>query len=259
MEENQEETQAENQLENTDHLEVKVEKVSDSKIIAGAIVLAGVLIAGAILLKGNTTTPPINNGSTVKNDTDLAEVKVTPISENDHILGNKNAKIVIIEYSDLECPFCKVFHNTMHRVVNDSKGNIVWVYRHYPIIGLHPKAFHEAEATECAWEQGGNDAFWKYTDRLFEITPSNNGLDATDLPKIAQYIGLNVASFNTCLDGGKFKNKVQASIDDGVSAGMNQPGVGTPHSFILVNGKVVDRIPGAQPYEAVMQMLSAIK
>ncbi|OGI66297.1 hypothetical protein A3A95_01815 [Candidatus Nomurabacteria bacterium RIFCSPLOWO2_01_FULL_39_18] len=220
--------------------------------IVGAIIVAGILIAGAILLKGTsapTTTGPVANsgGST--------SFQGRPVSSDDHILGNINAKVIIVEYSDLECPFCKVFHSTMHRVVDDSAGKVAWVYRHYPIPQLHQKAFHESEATECAWEQGGNNAFWKYTDRIFEITTSNDGLDALELPKIAQYVGLDVTSFNNCLESGKYKEKVQADIDDGTKAGVR----GTPSSFILVKGKLVDTIPGAMPYEQVMQKLSGIK
>jgi protein-disulfide isomerase len=107
-------------------------------------------------------------------------VDIRPVTEADHILGNPNAKIIIVEYSDLECPFCKQFHNTMHQIISNNP-DVAWVYRHYPIPQLHPKAFHEAEATECAWEQGGNDAFWKYTDTIYKITPSNNGLDEKEL------------------------------------------------------------------------------
>ncbi len=117
----------------------------------------------------------------LKNDTKSIEKQIKPVSSDDHILGNINARIVIIEYSDLECPFCKVFHNTMHQVVEKSNGDVAWIYRHYPIPQLHPKAFHEAEATECAWEQGGNKTFWKYIDKLFEVTPSNNGLPESQL------------------------------------------------------------------------------
>lgn len=110
-----------------------------------------------------------------------AEIQIRPVSPDDHILGNADAKIIVVEYSDLECPFCKVFHNTMHQVVEKSNGDVAWVYRHYPISGLHPKAFLEALATECAWEQKGNDGFWKYTDQLFKITPSNNKFDEKQL------------------------------------------------------------------------------
>lgn len=226
---------------------------NNQKQIAGAILVAGVIIAGAILLKGSR--PPGDIAPIANNAKNLPTSQGRPVSSSDHIIGNMNAKIVIVEYSDLECPFCKTFHNTMHQVVNNSNGNVAWVYRHYPIPQLHQKASHEAEATECAWEQGGNDAFWKYIDRAFEITPSNDGLEVSELPKIAQYIGLNVASFNDCLASGKFKNKVQADIDDGVKAGVN----GTPSSFILQKGKVVDTLPGAQPYEALMQKLSELK
>ena len=69
----------------------------------------------------------------------------------------------------------------MHQVIREKGDQVAWVYRHYPIPELHPKAFHEAEATECAWEQGGNSTFWKYIDKIFEITPSNNGLDEAKL------------------------------------------------------------------------------
>ncbi|HBA46105.1 TPA: disulfide bond formation protein DsbA [Candidatus Nomurabacteria bacterium] len=220
--------------------------------VVSAIIIAGVIIAGAILLKGSN--PPVADAPTANNN-NLPISNIRPVSSSDHIIGNINAKIVIVEYSDLECPFCKVFHATMQRVVQNSDSNVAWVYRHYPIPQLHPKAFREAEATECAYDQGGNDAFWSYTDRLFEITPANNGLDAAELPRIAEYVGLNVASFNECLESGKFTSKVQADVDDGVKAGVN----GTPSSFILVKGKIIDTIPGAQPYEAVMQRLDAIK
>lgn len=225
---------------------------NEQKPIVGAILVVGILIAGAILLKGSK---PTENAPVANNTKNLPSSEIRPVSSSDHITGNTNSKIVIVEYSDLECPYCKLFHTTMHRVIdNDSK--VAWVYRHYPIAQLHPKAFHEAEAAECAWEQGGNDGFWKYVDRVFEVTPSNNGLEVVELPKIAQYIGLNVASFNTCLESGKFKNKIENDISDGNKAGVN----GTPSSFILVRGKVVDNIPGAQPYETVKQKIdSALK
>jgi len=242
----------ENMQENKDEIGDSVKQNNNQLQIAGAIVLTGLIVAGAILLKGGTPPPAApqadNTGTTP------VALEARPISKEDHITGNTNAKIVILEYSDLECPYCKVFHATMHRVIENNK-NVAWVYRHYPIPQLHSKAPHEAEATECAWEQGGNDAFWKYTDRVFEVTTSNDRLDSSELPKIAEYVGLNVASFNTCLASGKYKAKVQADVDDGVTMGVN----GTPSSFILVNGKVVGTIPGAQPYETVIQKLNAIK
>ncbi|MEI6280723.1 MAG: DsbA family protein [bacterium] len=207
---------------------------SNEKQIAGAILIVGVLIAGAILLKdarpqvanAPSANAPSANAPSGNNIGAISQGR--PVSSTDHITGNLNAKIVVVEYSDLECPFCKVFDATMKQVTQNN-NDVAWVYRHYPIAQLHSKAFKESEATECAWDQGGNDAFWKYTDRLFAVTPSNNGLDAAELPKIAEYVGLNVATFNTCLSSGKFTSKVQADFDDGVKAGAN----GTPSSMII--------------------------
>jgi len=219
--------------------------------IVGAILLAGLMVAGAILLKGNRAPSPIPEE---RNNTGAGATQIRPVSKDDHIIGNLNAKVVIVEYSDLECPYCKAFHSTMHQVIENNK-NVAWVYRHYPIPQLHPRAIHEAEAAECAWEQGGNDAFWKYVDRVFEITPSNNGLPESELPKIAQYVGLDLTSFNSCLESGRYEEKVQNDVNDGNKAGVK----GTPSSFILVNGKVVDTVPGAQSYDTVIKQLSGIK
>ena len=123
-----------------------------------AIVISGALIAGA-LYYSNLKAPsqPTQQPATAEN----TQIEMKPVSADDHILGNPNADVIIVEYSDLECPYCKVFHVTLKRVMDEygKDGKVAWVYRHYPIAGLHPKAFHESEATECAWEQGGNNAF----------------------------------------------------------------------------------------------------
>ncbi len=143
----------------------------------------------------------------------------------------------------------------MHRVLKEKPGEIAWVYRHYPLVQLHSKAAMEASATECAWEQGGNEIFWKYLDRLFEITPSNNGLPEEELTKIAQDLGLNVSSFYTCFQSGKYAVKVDNDVKDGQAASIN----GTPTSFVLVRGKIVDTLGGAAPFEEVMRLLEKYK
>ncbi len=220
--------------------------------IAGAIIIMGILIAGAVLIKGNR--PPAVPMPIANNGNNLANMQIRPISADEHILGNPNAKIVIVEYSDSQCPFCKIFHETMHQVVQKSNGKVAWAYRHFPIPQLHPTAFKESESMECAWEQGGNNTFWKYADQLLAKTPSNNGLDTAKLTNIAEQISLNMNQFNTCLDSGKYKAKVQSDMDDGNKAGVN----GTPSSFILKNGKIVGTINGAEPLEAVMSKIEAL-
>ncbi len=234
--------------------------------IPTAIIVAGAIIAGSIIY---TMKPSgSNNQAAVLAGTQQAEIK--PVTENDHILGNPNAKIKIVEYSDPSCPFCKIFHNTMRQVMNTygKSGDVAWVYRHFPIDKpgtrpdggiLHPNAGHEAQALECAGALGGNDKFWAYTNRFFEVTPSvttnsPDGLDQKELPKIAEFVGLDVNEFKTCLDSGRYADKVEASYMEGFNIGIE----GTPSSFIITpNGKNIP-IAGAQPYESIKTAIEAI-
>jgi len=139
----------------------------------------------------------------------------------------------------------------MHQIVDNYGNKVAWVYRHFPIDALHPKARKEAEATECAASLAGNDGFWKYIDKIYEITPSNNKLDPALLPEIANEIGVDKQEFETCLSSQKFKDKINNYISDGAKAGAQ----GTPYSLVLVNGKVVDVINGAQPFDQVKTLI----
>lgn len=184
------------------------------------------------------------------------EISVKPVDDGDHVRGNKNAKITLIEYSDLECPFCKQFHNSLREVFADKKygDNVQWVYRHYPLTSIHPKAPKEAEAAECAGELGGSTAFWKYVDRVFEVTPANNGLDPAELPKIAQYVGVNVAAFNKCLDSGSKATAVSEDAASGDAAGVQ----GTPHTIVLTPDGQKIPFSGALPANQIKQILDSV-
>ncbi len=227
-------------------------KSDGTKQIAGAIIISGLLIAGAILLRGNQAERIVEEDFKPYPETELRDIR--PVTNEDHILGNPNAELIVVEYSDTQCPFCKVFHTTMHQVVESENGKVAWVYRHYPIEQLHKKAFNESLASECAYEQGGNDTFWKYTDEIYKRTGSNDKLEVTELPKIAKDLGLNVSTFESCLSSGKYADKVNNDILDGELAGVE----GTPTSFIVKDGKVVDMIEGAQPYKNVKDKIDRL-
>lgn len=221
-----------------------------------AIILAGGLIAGALYLsntKAGTVAKPVAQQA----GTQATAGKIRPVSGSDHILGNPNAQVIIVEYSDTECPYCKQFHATLHQVINDygASGKVAWVYRDFPIPQLHPKAPKEAEATECAGELGGPSVYWKYLDEIYAITPSNNGLDTAQLPKIAKDVGLNVDAFNSCLSSGKYAQKVETDRAEAVAAGGN----GTPFS-VLITTKDGTQTPitGAYPYEQLKPMIDAL-
>lgn len=226
----------------------KSEPQKSSLAIPIAIVIAGVLIAGAVVYSsgktGNALEPQKFSG-------DLEQM--TPVTANDHIRGSADAPVKIVEYSDTECPFCKRFQDTMNEVIDTygKDGKVAWVYRHFPIDSLHSKARKEAVALECANEQGGNDKFWSYADRLYEVTPANNGLDPTELPKIAQYVGLDTVKFNTCLASTKYDKHIEDEVQNAAVTGGN----GTPWSIVVgKNGKKYP-LSGAQPYTIVKQLI----
>lgn len=196
-----------------------------------AIVIASLIIGGAVLIvrrdNEKINEPLTRNENTTKSKED----NVKPITDKDHILGNPMAPIKIIEFSDLECPYCKSFHPTMKRVMEEygKTGEVAWVYRHLPIDSIHPKSRKEAEATECAGEIGGNQKFWEFVDRLFEITPSGNGLDPANLPEIALYIKLDKEKFEECLSSGKYARHIEDDLQDAISSGAD----GTPYSILV--------------------------
>lgn len=220
-----------------------------------AVVIAGALIAVSVFYSGGKApTEGIANQpqqQEVEQSGDLEQM--TPITSKDHIRGDINAPVKIVEYSDTECPFCKRFHSTMKEVMVEygKDGKVAWVYRHFPLDQLHSKARKEAVALECAGDLGGNDKFWEYADRLYEVTPANNGLDLSELPKIAQYIGLDTAKFNTCLASTKFDKHIEDEVQNAITTGGN----GTPWSIVVgKNGKKYP-LSGAQPLSAVKQLI----
>ncbi|MES2437008.1 MAG: thioredoxin domain-containing protein [Patescibacteria group bacterium] len=220
-------------------------------ILLASIILGGSLVASA-LIKDKSPSEFAAPVQAAKQE----EVKVKSIRQvtpEDHIRGNPNAIVKIVEYSDTECPFCKSFHPTMKQVFEEygKTNQVAWVYRHFPLDQIHPKARKEAEATECAAELGGNDAFWKYIDRIYEITPANNRLDLAELPKIAKFVGLDVNKFNQCLESGKYAQRVENDSKDAIASGAR----GTPWTIVVSPKGTLYPVNGAQPYNAVKTLI----
>lgn len=238
-----------------------LEKLTPLLIVISIILafMVGVLWQKVSYLSSGTT--PSTKGSTVGNTANTApndgklseeQAKNVPgITDRDHIRGSKEAKVFLIEYSDLECPFCKRFHPTVLQVLEEYKDQVALVYRHFPLDQLHPKADKEAEASECVRELGGEEAFWKFVDKIYEVTPSNNGLDHTLLPGYAGDAGVDETAFKSCLDSGKYADYVEADFQGGQKAGIT----GTPGSFVVNQKGGVWLVIGAQPYENVKAVI----
>ena len=218
-----------------------------------SIVFGFGLIAAAIFFSGGTQTGSVTEVfDNTKEPAEPTTGPTRPVDDTDHVRGNPNAPIVIVEYSDFDCPFCKEFHVTMNQVMDNygTTGEVAWVYRHFPIEQIHPSAARVAEASECVAEQAGNDGFWKFADLVFA---ERNATEPTNLSRLNEFAigaGADEATFVKCLNSGKYSEHVAADYADGLNAGTE----GTPHSIISVAGQS-GVINGAQPYSVVSKII----
>lgn len=180
-------------------------------------------------------------------------INIKPITSNDHIRGDlKKAQAVIVEFSDFDCPYCHRFHPTMQQILLDYGDKVAWVYRHFPLDSLHPNARKKAEASECVAKLGGNDAFWKFTDALYDSSRGKVAVD--DLPNIASEVGVSKADFQKCLDSGETKDIVQSQYQDAAASG----GRGTPYSVVMTRDGQKIPLNGALPVDDIKAVLDSI-
>ena len=230
---------------------------SNNKNILIALLVVAAFLIGTLLTEvrylkksGSQNTQVANTAPAAAED----NISPQPLNDADHVLGSRNSRLLFIVYSDLECPYCKQFHPTAKQILEEHKDNLAFVYRHFPL-DIHPKARKEAEATECAQDLGSPSDFWKFVDKIFEVTPSNNGLNPDELPKLAVQIGLNENKFKECLSTGKFTQKIADDYDQGVQAGVSA----TPSSVIIdtKTGKT-KTITGAVRPEQIKSVIDAM-
>ena len=231
------------------------EKRKRDYILPASILIAGLMVTVALVYNTGkkTETQAVNPAESAGTNAQLPTPNnMKPVSQDDHIFGNPNAPVKIVEFSDLECPFCKVFHATMRQIIQTYGDKVAWIYRQFPIPQLHPKAPHEAQAAECVAKLGGNDKFWAFIDKVFEITPSNNGLDPAQLPKIAGDIGLDVTQFNSCLASTYGQDRIQNDTADAGNSGAR----GTPYAIVINSSGKKFVVNGALPFDQVSAIIN---
>lgn len=217
-----------------------------SSAIPIAIICGFAMIAIAIFFTNKNSTPTPIQAPVSSEQTTTGKIK--PVDATDYILGNPNAPILMVEYSDYDCPFCKQYHTTLNQIMDEYgvTGRVAWVYRQLPLGQLHPNAPKLSESALCVGSIGGNEAFWKYTEAVFASRDINEQTNITRLPEYATLAGVNEQEFISCLDKGTMKDKVTASIEDAYNAGAD----GTPYTVLIV-GNQQAVITGAQPYDVV--------
>lgn len=234
-----------------------------------AIVVAAAIIGGVLLyMYRPATTPAAANGSVAPSATVPDTSSLPPVTAADHILGNPNAPIKIVEYSDPSCPYCKMFQTTMLEVMQNygASGQVAWVYRDFPLDKpdangnvLHPNAGAQTNAFECAASVGGNAGFWAYEKDWFATFPQDGADETTDvdnqqITQTAQDTNLDTTAFNDCVSGNTFAGAIDKEYQAGLALGIE----GTPTSYIVTTTGQPIAIQGAQSYATLSAAIDAI-
>lgn len=147
------------------------------------------------------------------------------VNSNDHIQGNANAELVIVEYGDYQCPYCGAAYPVVKELMKEFGNQVQFVFRNFPLSEMHQYARPAALAAEAANVQG---KFWEMHDAIYE---NQQHLNENLLTEIAEKLSLNMTQFKEDLQSSKLAEKVDSDFESGVISGVN----GTPSFF--VNGK----------------------
>lgn len=260
----------ESEFNQDNHKKIQVKKSTFNAPIIGIIILVGI----AAFFAG-TYTSSLNSDQITDKDLDEAMAKLelkllqnklptkqpaAPVKisvDDDPIIGNPDAPITIVEFSDFQCPFCARFHiQTLPSIMEEyiDQGKVKLVFRDFPIQSIHPNALPASIAAECAEEQG---KFKEMHDILFEKQNEWNKLETGDaLSSFSQYatnMGLKKESFDSCLNDGESLEEVRNDLTDGRNYGVS----GTP-GFFVGNDKIgYVELKGAQPFESFKKVIDA--
>ena len=250
-------------------LEVNFPKQSPAGVIASAIIVGSLLVCLSIFYNANLIVKSLSGGVSVASNNNQqppaqpiapAQAPTGPItvaSRSDQpTIGNKNAKVTVVEFGDFQCPFCKQFYQQTFSQIKSAyidTGKINYVFRHFPLTQIHVNAQISSEAAECANQQG---KFWDYHNLLYTDGQSDGtGLDKASLEKYADQLGLNkgtlgfgAGKFNKCLESNATLDIVNKDQAEGAKDGVS----GTPSFFI--NGQL---LVGAEPFVNFQQAIDA--
>lgn len=213
-------------------------------LLPTAIILSGAVIAISLFIVRSSDIFGVPKGDPSRH---------RPVSQEDHIIGNPEATVVIIEYADIDSEYAKSFHDAMGTLMSEygPTGKVAWVYRHFPLVDKNINSMKHAEASECAAALGGERAFWGFIDAVHASAPEGASFDPSGYALIAKGLGLAESDFIACTSKRSYKAKVNEDFGNALESGATA----SPYSIIVVDGKKPASITGHVPYEGLKQIV----
>lgn len=219
-------------------------------LLFGALVVIVFGFLGALFVRIRSEVSDLD-GTPANSDGQTTEIgdDIKKIGRNEPVKGEKNARYVLIEYSDYECPYCKDFHASLSKFISENK-DFKWVYRHFPLAQLHAGATDKAISASCVLEEAGNDKFWEFSDALFE----NQALAVSDLTNLAKKVGVDEKDYNKCVKD--FDKTSLADVYDKAS----KIGIGGTPSTIILDTKTNNStlVVGGLPTDEILAKAKAL-
>jgi protein-disulfide isomerase len=210
-----------------------------------AILLAGIGIAIAVYVvrAGSVSIPP---------EGDLSLMR--PVSPEEHIFGNPDAKVYVVEYADIDSPYAKQFQETMQQIMAEEgeDGDVAWVFRHFPLVHIYPDSGTHAHAAECAASLAGEQAFWLFISAMHADAPGNAHFRTSDYATLLPRFGVAPAAFDACMEGSAFEGRIGEDAANALQIGAT----GSPYLVILGEGAEPVPVTGALPYDAMKAVIA---
>jgi protein-disulfide isomerase len=213
-------------------------------LIPAAIVFVGLILAIAVYNLHHTIAVQQNGNPSA----------VNPVNPSvDHILGDPNAPVIVIEYADIDSEFSKDFQQVMEQIMQEygSTGKVAWVYREFPLVTVDQYSEQHAEAAECVASIGNTNDFFSFIDALQAAAPGDNQFNPSGYDAVVTSLGLSSGSFDQCMTAHTFRNKVATDLANAGAIGAT----GAPSSVVLVKGQKPFIILGGLPYAAMKQVI----
>jgi len=217
--------------------------MSRKKLLIGSMLVASLFVSIAFYISfGMQNEATVAEVEIPQETVDKKLSQVRDITPEDHILGSPNAKLVFVVYSDFQCPYCKVFHETMRHIISvyGSDGDVAWVFRHIPLVELHRQAPMYALASECVADLRSEQAFWDFANTLYEaVDPKEDPPTTSDLVNMAVDLGVDRTAFVQCMKTNKTLKKVQTDYEEAIASGATGSPytiVFTPHQRFVIDG-----------------------